>query len=136
MTSVTAITDEVGDPDEILTHLYGLTDLDRRVYHELLADGGAMGMEAIASRVDRDRSTVYRSVERLRDADVVTREREPVEGGGYRHVVRARDPEMVATEMENTLNALYAAFMPLTSEFEEQYSDPVVEAESNPAVAD
>jgi predicted transcriptional regulator len=135
-TAVTEITNEDAPPEALLTHLYGLTELDRSIFVELVELGERLPIDALAERVGRDRSTVYRAVNRLRDVDLVTRSRETIEGGGFRHVVQARDPEAVATDMEHTLNALYATFMPLTSEFEDLYADDVPEADARQAVAD
>lgn len=107
--------------EDVLTHLFGLNELDRQVFALLLSRDDAVGVDEIAAHVDRDRSTVFRSLTRLRGTGFVERRQENFDGGGYRHVFRAADPDEMAAEMRHTLNAIYAKFGPLTDEFKQKY---------------
>ncbi|MFB6131399.1 MAG: helix-turn-helix domain-containing protein [Salinigranum sp.] len=123
MVAVTDVVEGEYPPESVLTQLFDLTDLDRRVYLELVGRSSPADIDAIADAVDRERTTVYRSVERLRGQGVVTRRSESIPHGGARYLFSARDPDEVGRELLCRLNELYATLMPLTREFERRYGD-------------
>lgn len=108
MTPIPPFTDPVSDPDELLGYVYGVSALDREVYLELLRAEEPARVDDLVDRVDRNRSTVYRSVQRLQQAGLVSKQKEGLRGGGYCHVYRAVDPSRVATAMRRRLDAVYA----------------------------
>lgn len=111
------------DCEGLLECFHGLTDLDKRVFEELHESEDALTIDEVADRVDRERSTAYRSVKRLRDAGFVEQDQVNYEHGGYHHVYRPRDAEAVAHELQRTLNDWYAKMGTLIGEFEEKYAD-------------
>ncbi|MEE6210401.1 helix-turn-helix domain-containing protein [Salarchaeum sp. III] len=111
------------DCEGLLECFHGLTDLDKRVFEELNDSEDALTIDEVAARVDRERSTAYRSVKRLRDAGFVEQDQVNYEQGGYHHVYRPRDAEEVARELQRTLNDWYAKMGSLIGEFEEKYAD-------------
>jgi predicted transcriptional regulator len=107
----------------LLECFHGLTELDRAVFETLVESGDALTVDDIADRVDRERSTAYRSVQRLQDAGFLEREQRTYAGGGYYHVFSPADPDAVADDMQRMLNDWYAQMGQLIGEFREKYAD-------------
>ncbi|MDR9412035.1 MAG: helix-turn-helix domain-containing protein [Haloquadratum sp.] len=100
---------------------HGLKILDREVFEWLVAAETPQTVDAIAAAVDRERSTAYRSVQRLIDAGFLEREQVNYAQGGYYHVFAPRHPDEIADEMLRVLNDWYAKMGQLIDEFREEY---------------
>jgi len=100
---------------------HGLKILDREIFELLVAAESPQTVDQIAAAVDRERSTAYRSVQRLIDAGFLDREQVNYEQGGYYHVFAPRDPDVIADEMLRVLNDWYAKMGQLIGEFREEY---------------
>lgn len=74
----------VTDPsrDEVLRTVFGLGRHDVRTY-DAVADAPGSTTRELAGRLDRDRSNVNRSLNRLRDVGLVTRGRRLLDAGGH-----------------------------------------------------
>jgi len=107
----------------LLECVYGLKDLDRDVFGVLTTSDEPLTVDEIANRVDRERSTAYRSVQRLLKAGFIRKEQVNYDQGGYYHVYRPTDPDQVADEMQRTLNDWYAKMGQLIVEFREKYGE-------------
>ncbi|MFC7132110.1 MULTISPECIES: helix-turn-helix domain-containing protein [Salinibaculum] len=107
----------------LLECFHGLTELDRAVFETLVTSEEPMTVDEVAEQVDRERSTAYRAVKRLEEAGFLEREQRTYEGGGYYHVFRPADPDVVADEMQRMLNDWYAQMGQLIGEFREKYSE-------------
>jgi predicted transcriptional regulator len=110
----------------LLECLHGLKKLDRDCYRVLVESDGRLTVDEIAEEVERERSTTYRSVQRLMQAGLVDKEQVNYEGGGYCHVYHPVDAGEVADEMRRTLNDWYAKVGRLIHEFEEKYEEETV----------
>jgi len=106
----------------LLECVHGLKQLDRRVFAVLTEHGEPLTVDELATEVDRERSTAYRSVQRLVDSGFVQREQVNYDHGGYYHVFRPTDPDEVADEMQRMLNDWYAKMGQLIGEFRDSYS--------------
>jgi predicted transcriptional regulator len=109
--------------ESLLECFHGLRELDREVFGVLTEAEDAMTVDEVAERVDRERSTAYRSVQRLREAGFVEREQVNYEQGGYYHVFRPRPPSEVTGELQRMLNDWYAKMGQLIHEFQEKYEE-------------
>jgi predicted transcriptional regulator len=105
----------------LLECFHGLTQLDRRVFQELVRAEAPLTIDEIGDAVDRERSTAYRAVQRLLQAGFIQKEQVNYDQGGYYHVYRPTDPEQVADDMQRMLNDWYAKMGQLIREFEEKY---------------
>jgi|AntRauTorcE11898_2_1112593.scaffolds.fasta_scaffold17742_4 Predicted transcriptional regulator len=65
-------------------------------------------VDEIAEKIDRERSTAYRSVQRLMQAGFIQKQQVNYDHGGYYHVYRPRDGDEIAQEMQRMLNDWYA----------------------------
>jgi predicted transcriptional regulator len=105
----------------LLECFHGLKQLDRDIFHALVETQEALTVDEIADAVDRERSTAYRSVQRLLQAGFIQKEQVNYDQGGYYHVYRLSDPSNVADDMQRLLNDWYAKMGQLIREFETKY---------------
>lgn len=118
----------------LLECLYELNDLDRECFVLLSEADERLTIDEIAERVDRERSTAYRSVQRLLDAGLVQKEQINYEQGGYYHVYTITAPDSVANTMQEQLNDWYAQIDYLIERFREKYGDGTGDVDSPPPV--
>ncbi len=107
----------------LLECIYGLKNIDTTVFKLLSTTREPMTVDEVASRIDRERSTAYRSVQRLIEAGVVKKEQMNYEQGGYYHVYTASDSDEISRNFQRMLNDWYAKMGSLIGEFNEKYSD-------------
>ena len=108
----------------LLECLHGLKELDKDCFQVLVAADGPLTVDDVADAVDRERSTVYRAVQRLLQAGLVEKDQVNYEQGGYYHVYEPLAAGQVAADMQRLLNDWYAKMGQLISEFEEKYEQP------------
>ncbi|MFW5905250.1 MAG: helix-turn-helix domain-containing protein [archaeon] len=118
----------------LLECLYELNDLDRECFVLLSEADERLTIDEIAGRVGRERSTAYRSVQRLLDAGLVQKEQINYDQGGYYHVYTITDPDSVADSMQQQLNDWYAQIGYLIGRFREKYGDGTGDVDSPPPV--
>jgi len=79
-----ALNDAITDaPDlvEVLSCVFGIEEPELRTYL-LLLDTPDSTVEELSDRLNRDRSTVNRNLATLRQKELVSRKRTPIDGGG------------------------------------------------------
>ncbi|MFB6115664.1 MAG: helix-turn-helix domain-containing protein [Candidatus Nanohalobium sp.] len=106
--------------EDLLECITGSGELDKEIYFKVL-EKGAMDLDEMAEQVDRERSTIYRAVQRLEENGFLNKEKVGREGGGYRHIYEPVDPDKVADEMLNRLNEWYSDMGQMIHEFKEKY---------------
>jgi predicted transcriptional regulator len=111
----------------LLECFHGLKDLDRECFLALVDSEDPLTVDEVAERVDRERSTAYRAIQRLDKAGFVRKKQVNYEQGGYYHVFSPRDPDELADEMQRLLNDWYAQMGQLIHEFREKYRKRVEE---------
>jgi len=112
----------------LLECFHGLKQLDKQVFRQLVQTEEPLTIDEIAAEVDRERSTAYRSVQRLLQAGFIQKEQVNYDQGGYYHVYRPTDPQTIADEMQRMLNDWYAKMGQLIQEFEDKYEQPEASA--------
>ncbi len=105
----------------LLECFHGLKQLDKEIFQEVVGAGESLTIDEIADRVDRERSTAYRAVQRLLKAGFIQKEQVNYDQGGYYHVYKAADPSSIADDMQRMLNDWYAKMGQLIQEFENTY---------------
>jgi predicted transcriptional regulator len=111
----------------LLACLHGLKDLDRECFLALVDSEDPLTVDEVAERVNRERSTAYRAIQRLDQAGVVQKKQVNYEQGGYYHVFSPTDPDELADDMQRLLNDWYAQMGQLIHEFREKYRKQVEE---------
>ncbi len=108
----------------LLECIHGLKNLDKEIFLLLTERTEPLTVDEIAEHVDRERSTAYRSVQRLVNSGFVQKEQINYEQGGYYHVFRPTDPDEIADDMQRMLNDWYAKMGQLIGEFRDKYDVP------------
>ncbi|MFB6207994.1 MAG: helix-turn-helix domain-containing protein [Candidatus Nanohaloarchaea archaeon] len=121
--SLSRLFEERKDSDFSLSVVYGLKEIDRRVFRQLAGEGCGMKIDTLADSVDRDRSTVYRSVQRLTDAGVVEKKKVNYDSGGYYHLYVPEDPGKAAEDMREEVERCREQMEEMIRVFREKYSD-------------
>ena len=109
----------------LLECIHGLKELDREIFRVLTEGSDPLTVDEIAEAVDRERSTAYRSVQRLLGSGFVQKEQVNYEQGGYYHVFRPTDPDEIADDMQRMLNDWYAKMGQLIGEFRDKYDEEI-----------
>lgn len=105
----------------LLECFHGLKELDKVCFRALVESDERLTIDDIAAEVDRERSTVYRSIQRLMQAGFVQKDQVNYDDGGYYHVYSPRDADEIADEMQRLLNDWYAQMGQLIVEFRQKY---------------
>ena len=105
----------------LLECIHGLKQLDKECFRVLVESDEPLTIDEVADRVDRERSTAYRSIQRLVQSGFVQKEQVNYDQGGYYHVFRPTDPDEIADDMQRMLNDWYAKMGQLIGEFREKY---------------
>ena len=117
----------------LLECIHGLKGLDKEIFRVLTDRSEPLTVDEIAEEIDRERSTAYRSVQRLLQSGFVQKEQINYDQGGYYHVFRPTDPDEIADDMQRMLNDWYAKMGQLIGEFREKYGEAVEEPPAAPA---
>jgi predicted transcriptional regulator len=105
----------------LLECFHGLKQLDRDCFEVLVNAEEPLTVDEIGDAVDRERSTAYRSVQRLLNTGFIRKEQINYEQGGYYHVYSPTDPSQITDDMQRMLNDWYAKMGQLIREFENKY---------------
>ncbi|CAJ51852.1 TrmB family transcription regulator [Haloquadratum walsbyi C23] len=109
--------------ESLLECFHGLKRLDKQCFRVLTQSKEPLTVDEIAEVVDRERSTAYRSIQRLLQAGFIKKEQINYDQGGYYHVYSATNPDEIANGMQRLLNDWYAKMGQLIREFEEKYAE-------------
>ncbi|MFB6252056.1 MAG: helix-turn-helix domain-containing protein [Halobellus sp.] len=105
----------------LLECFHGLKQLDKQCFQVLVRAEEPLTVDEIADIVGRERSTAYRSIQRLLQAGFIQKEQVNYEQGGYYHVYSPTDAERISDNMQRMLNDWYAKMGQLIQEFEDKY---------------
>lgn len=108
--------------ENILECLYGLKQLDKKCYKLLLNSDKPLSATEISNSVNRDDSTVHRSLNRLRDNQLISRAKRSLDSRGYEYLFEANNPDEVSQDMRKLINDWNEMINDLVDEFENKYS--------------
>jgi len=91
---------------DIVKSLFNLHESELQLYRKL-ARGGPMRAERLARAVGKDRSTVYRCLQRLVASGLCYRESAPLRRGGYYHVYAAVPPDRIKARLNQCADDWY-----------------------------
>lgn len=94
-------------PSDLLCCAFGLRNSELDVYFELIS--GSKNVEQIAERINRDRSTVQRVLNKLHSKGLVMRDTHKIQRGGYYYEYSAEDTEVVRNQILAQLEEWYTA---------------------------
>jgi predicted transcriptional regulator len=108
---------------DLFIQLYDLSPLDLDILFLLIAnnknnDDKPLTLDEISVEVDRDRSTTFRSLQKLVTLGLCVKETKTIKEGGYFHVYSAVDMETFKMETEKRVKELQKSLDRLLKKFE------------------
>ena len=94
-------------PSDLLCCAFGLRNSELDVYFSLIS--GPKTVEKIAKRIDKDRSTVQRVLNKLHSKGLVNRDTHKIQRGGYYYEYSAEATEVVRDQILVQLEEWYQA---------------------------
>ena len=92
--------------ENALRCFFDLSPLEVKVYRDLLDNGSGTAID-IGKRIERDRSTAYRSVTTLVNNGLAVKDLKNREGGGIFYIYEAVDPEEVQIMLKEMIDSWY-----------------------------
>lgn len=92
--------------DDITRCVFDLNNLDMEVYNKL-KKFGEMRADELAKKIGKDRSTVYRSLQKLTCCNLCSKETKNISKGGYYHIYRCNDIRDAKKELEKCIDEWY-----------------------------
>jgi predicted transcriptional regulator len=97
---------------------FSLAEFEVEVYYQL-SQSGPLRADELAAKMGKDRSTVYRSLQKLMTCGMVYRETKSIERGGYFHIYKAIGKELLRERLERCVNDWYSHMQEVLSKFGE-----------------
>jgi predicted transcriptional regulator len=108
---------------DLFIQLYDLSPLDLEILFMLIGrnknDGKPMTLDNISKQVDRDKSTTFRSLQKLVTLGLCVKETKTIKEGGYYHVYSAVDMQTFRVETEKKVRELQRSLDRLLKKFED-----------------
>lgn len=93
----------ITDCKDLVQCAFSLNEFEIEVYKSAAAHG-PIRADDLADRMGRDRSTVYRALQRLLTCGMVFRETRSLDKGGYFHVYQGIDRAELRTKLERCVD--------------------------------
>jgi predicted transcriptional regulator len=110
---------EVSTCQDLVQCAFSLGSFEVEVYQKL-SETGPVRADELAEKMKRDRSTVYRALQKLMSCGMAYRETKRIERGGYYHVYRAVSRDELKKKLEQCVNDWYARMQEVLERFDEQ----------------
>ena len=96
--------------DDIISCIFDLNNLDIEVYKNL-KEKGELKTQDLAYILRKERSTVYRSLQRLTKCGFVIKKTNKINTGGHYHTYKIIDSTLVKSKIESCINDWYKLMM-------------------------
>jgi predicted transcriptional regulator/FixJ family two-component response regulator len=105
---------------DLFSFLYDLTTLDLDLFVLLVRAANPKTLEDLAKDVARDKSTVFRSLQRLSAIGLCTRDTRNLREGGYYHVYKCSDIDSIRRATKNRVGEVQEGLTRNLKRFEEE----------------
>ena len=89
--------------DNVIQCIFELNKLDIKVY-KTLKQIGEIRADELAKKLKKDRSNVYRSLQKLTCCRLCIKEQRNIENGGYYHIYRSSNTAKIKKELEEQID--------------------------------
>jgi predicted transcriptional regulator len=121
LSSITRMNSTVRD---LFIYIYDLSPLDLDILFLLIKNNNKpMSLEQVSTIIDRDKSTTFRSLQKLVGLGICTKETKGIKEGGYHHLYSAIDIKTFKMQTEKKVKELEASFHRLLRKFEENMQE-------------
>jgi predicted transcriptional regulator len=108
---------------DLVQCLYNLAELDMEILRRLMTQGPARA-EDLADELGRDRSTVYRSLQKLVTCQSVAKETRSLERGGHFHLYTAVPKDVLRMRLEDCIEEWHGRLLEMLGRFDEDMDVP------------
>ncbi len=105
---------------DLLYCLYDIGGADVDILRQLNA-GGEMSLDELAATLQRDRSTMHRSLSKLISTGMCYRRTSGLKGGGYFHMYGISDAGAMKRKVENDVSEIIDSLRHLAERFNEDF---------------
>ena len=120
LSSITRMNSTVKD---LFIYLYDLSPLDLDLLFLLISNRKPLSLEELSIKADRDKSTTFRSLQKLVSLGICIKETKGIKEGGYYHIYSAIDIKSFKMETEKKVKELEATFHRLLRKFEDNMQE-------------
>jgi predicted transcriptional regulator len=107
---------EVNTCQDLVQCAFSLGEFEVEAYYKLI-EIGPLRADELASKMGKDRSTVYRALQKLMTCGMVYRETKSIERGGYYHVYKAISKDMLRSRLEQCVEDWYSRMQDVLHKF-------------------
>lgn len=110
---------------DLFTYLYDLSPSELDLLFMLNSQNEPMSLDDISQEADRDRTTVFKSLQKLVKVGICNKESKTMKDGGYYHVYSAIDLETFKLETEKRVNELKDGLDRILKKFEDDMTKAI-----------
>lgn len=103
--------------DNVIQCIFELNKLDIKIYKKLKEIGETRADE-LAKKLKKDRSNVYRSLQKLACCRLCIKEQRNIENGGYYHIYRLSNTTKIKKELEEQIDTWHKKMKNTLTELE------------------
>ncbi len=107
---------------DIVQCAFNLNPFEVEIY-KAVARSGPIRADDLAEKVGKDRSTVYRALQKLMSCGMCFRETKNLEKGGYFHVYGAIPCDILKKRLEQCVQDWHSKMLKVLDEFEHQFGN-------------
>jgi predicted transcriptional regulator len=115
--SLSIITASNATCKDLLSCLYDLSSSDMALLAILLKEGKPRTLDELADSMDRDRGTIFRSLQRLVSLGFCTKQTVNLKEGGYRHLYSTTGVESIERNAEQRIEEIQSSLTRLMKKF-------------------
>ncbi|HSV42896.1 MAG TPA: helix-turn-helix domain-containing protein [Methanomassiliicoccales archaeon] len=116
MTIPEHVISDVRSCNDLVQCAFSLNEFEVLVYNRLV-ESGPMRADDLADLMGRDRSTVYRALQRMLTCGMCLRETKSIERGGYFHVYRAISKAELKEKLQSCVEGWYGRMQEVLRQF-------------------
>ena len=102
---------------DILQCIFDLNSHDLAVFNTLRSKG-ELRVQALAQHLNKDRSTIYRSLQKLTNCGICEKKTRHIPQGGHYHTYSCSDIEQVRSKMKSCINQWYETMQDTLTQLE------------------
>ena len=92
--------------NDIIQCIFDLNHLDIEIYKELQKTK-EVRPQTLTKQLKKERSTIYRSLQKLTCAGLCTKKTKTIDSGGYYYIYICKNPKEIQDNMENCIDEWY-----------------------------
>ncbi|MGA8565284.1 MAG: helix-turn-helix domain-containing protein [Nitrososphaeraceae archaeon] len=126
--SVSSITRMNSSIKDLFTILYDLSPLELELLFVLISKNEPVSLETLAKELDRDKTTIFRSLQKMVNLRICEKDTKTLKEGGWYHVYKAMDVAEFKRETEKRVKEIKESFDRLLKKFESELDETISSA--------